>query len=168
MLMFNLIAALVMVIFSIYVCIEAVMIPLGLAEIFWVGAGAFPFIMGSLMLVLSVWWVIDVLTRMKKARQLNAGQEKKSMAEEVFGPKKQRRNLLLFSACVLVYAFVLIPLLGDVSRQYGFVLATIIFLTATFKLFNKISWVKAILIAVVTSVLIYLVFHYGLSVVMPT
>lgn len=168
MLMLNLIAAIVMVVFSGYICIEAVLIPKGLAETFWVGAGAFPFIMGALMLILSIWWVIDVLVRMKKEKQLNPRKEKKSMAEEVFGPIKQRKNLLIFSACVLLYTFVLIPLLGDLSRQYGFVLSTIVFLTATFKLFNKISWIKAIIIAVVTSVVIYLVFHYGLAVVMPT
>ena len=69
---------------------------------------------------------------------------------------------------ILVYVFVLIPLFGDITRQYGFVIASFVFLTVTIKAFNEISLPKALIISAATSILIFVVFHYGLSVVMPT
>lgn len=166
MLLLNLIVAIVLFLFALYICITAVAMPVGLAATFWVGAGAFPFIMGALLILLSLWWIIDTLNAMKKEKAEK--KEKKPFLEEVFGSKKSRLYLIIISVAILVYVFILIPLLGDLSRQYGFVLASFVFLTVTIKAFNEISLPKALIISAATSILIFLVFHYGLSVVMPT
>ena len=61
MLLLNLIVAIVLFLFAAYICIVAVAIPVGLAATFWVGAGAFPFLMGALLALLALWWIIDTL-----------------------------------------------------------------------------------------------------------
>ena len=155
MLLLNLIVAIVLFLFAAYICIVAVAMPVGLAATFWVGAGAFPFLMGALLALLALWWIIDTLNAMKK--------EKLEKTE-----KKERLHLIIISVAILVYVFVLIPLFGDITRQYGFVIASFVFLTATIKAFNEISLPKALIISAATSILIFVVFHYGLSVVMPT
>ena len=165
-LLLNLIVALIMFLFAAYICIVAVAMPVGLAATFWVGAGAFPFLMGALLALLALWWIIDTLKAMKKEKLANS--EKKPFLEEVFGTKKERLHLIIISAAILIYVFVLIPLFGEITRQYGFVIASFVFLTATIKAFNEISLPKALIISAATSILIFVVFHYGLSVVMPT
>lgn len=166
MLLLNLIVAIILFLFAAYICIAAVAMPVGLAATFWVGAGAFPFLMGALLVILSLWWIVDTLKAMQKEKIEKP--EKKPFLEEVFGTKKERLNLIIISAAILVYVFVLIPLFGEITRQYGFVIASFVFLTATIKAFNEISLPKALIISAATSILIFVVFHYGLSVVMPT
>ena len=166
LLLLNLIVAIVLFLFAAYICIVAVAMPVGLAATFWVGAGAFPFLMGALLALLALWWIIDTLNAMKKEKLEKT--EKKPFLEEVFGTKKERLHLIIISVAILVYVFVLIPLFGDITRQYGFVIASFVFLTVTIKAFNEISLPKALIISAATSILIFVVFHYGLSVVMPT
>lgn len=166
LLLLNLIVAIVLFLFAAYICIVAVAMPVGLAATFWVGAGAFPFLMGALLALLALWWIIDTLNAMKKEKLEKT--EKKPFLEEVFGTKKERLHLVIISVAILVYVFVLIPLFGDITRQYGFVIASFVFLTVTIKAFNEISLPKALIISAATSILIFVVFHYGLSVVMPT
>lgn len=166
MLLLNLIVAIILFLFAAYICIAAAAMPVGLAATFWVGAGAFPFIMGVLLVLLSVWWIVDTLKAMKEEKIKNP--EKKSFLEEVLGTKKEQINLVFISLAILIYAFVLIPVFGDITRQYGFVIASFVFLTVSIKKFNEISFPKALIISAATSILIFVVFHYGLSVVMPT
>ena len=87
---------------------------------------------------------------------------------ELLGDRTQKLHFVIISAAVLVYVFVLIPLLGDLSREYGFVLASFIFLCVTIKLFNNISILKTVAISASSVLVIYVVFHYGLKVMMPT
>ena len=164
----NLIISVLLLVFSGYIIFLGVNIPVGLANNFAVSAGAFPTLMGVLLMILSIWWLIDTLMEMRRESRNPAGGEKPSALDEIFGGKKQLVNLLLISAMILLYVFLLIPVCGGFTRQYGFTIASFIFLTVSIKVFNDISLVKTLLISAVTAVLIFVVFHHGLSVVMPT
>ena len=93
---------------------------------------------------------------------------KTSWLDELLGDRTQKLHFVIISVAVMVYVFVLIPLLGDLSREYGFVLASFVFLCVTIKLFNNISIPKTVAISASSVLVIYVVFHYGLKVMMPT
>lgn len=168
MLMFELVVAIIFLLLSIGICILSLQLPLSLAPTFWVGAGAFPFILGVLLTLLSIWWIADMAAQIRRDKKLNPQREKKSWLDDLLGDHRQKLHFVIIVVSILVYVFLLVPLCGDLSREYGFVLASFLFLCVTIKLFNEISIVKTVIISAVTVVIIYLVFHYGLSVLMPT
>ena len=116
MLVFELAISLIFFVLSIAVAVMAKLLPVGLAPVFWVSAGAFPFI-------LSV-------------------------------------NLALLSIALITFC-------GGLTREYGFVIASFIFLCVTIKFFNEISFPKTLLISASAVIIIYVVFHFGLKVIMP-
>ena len=77
------------------------------------------------------------------------------------------RDPEVICAAVLIYVFALIPLCGGLTREYGFVIASFIFLCVTIKFFNEISFPKTLLISASAVIIIYVVFHFGLKVIMP-
>ena len=168
MLILNLIFSILLLLFSVVIIYMGVNIPVGLANNFAVSAGAFPVLMGVILLILSVWWLADNLLEMKKEKAQPQSGRKVPLLTEIFGERKQQIHLVLISALILIYAFVLIPVCGGFTREYGFTIASFIFLTVSIKLFNEISWLKTLIISAVTAILIFVVFHHGLSVVMPT
>lgn len=168
MLLFELAVAIVFLLLSAGVCWMAWALPVGLAPTFWVSSGAFPFILGVILFLLSAWWAVDLLGRIRRDKLDNSQEKKASWLDELLGDKTQKLHFVIISVAVLLYVFVLIPVLGGVSREYGFVLASFIFLCVTIKLFNNISILKTVAISASSVLVIYVVFHYGLKVMMPT
>ena len=165
MLAFELAVSLIFFVLSVAVMIMSWLLPAGLAPVFWVSAGAFPFILSSILALLSVWWAIDTVARIKEEKKL--GVERKPWLDELIGDKKQKIHFAVICAAVLIYVFALIPLCGGLTKDYGFVIASFIFLCVTIKFFNEISLPKTILISASSVLIIYVVFHYCLKVIMP-
>lgn len=163
--MFELTVSLIFLALSVAMAVMSVLLPAGLAPVFWVSAGAFPFILSVLLALISVWWAADTVFRMREEKKL--GHTHGPWLEELLGDKTQKLHFVVICAAVLVYVFALIPLCGGLSREYGFVIASFVFLCVTIKIFNDISLPKTILISAVSVVIIYVVFHYGLKVIMP-
>ena len=165
MLVFELVVSLIFFALSIAVAVMSKLLPTGLAPVFWVSAGAFPFILSAILALLSVWWAIDTVVRIKEEKTI--GHERKPWLDELIGDKTQKLHLVVICVAVLIYVFALIPLCGGLTREYGFVIASFIFLCVTIKFFNDISIPKTILISASSVLIIYVVFHYGLKVIMP-
>ena len=165
MLVFELVVSLIFFALSIAVAVMSKLLPTGLAPVFWVSAGAFPFILSAILALLSVWWAIDTVVRIKEEKKI--GHERKPWLDELIGDKTQKLHLVVICVAVLIYVFALIPLCGGLTREYGFVIASFIFLCVTIKFFNDISIPKTILISASSVLIIYVVFHYGLKVIMP-
>lgn len=168
MLMFELVSAIVFLLISLGICYMAVSLPTGLAASFWVSSGAFPLIMGIILTLLSIWWICDMIKQIKEDKRQNPDKPKTPWLDEVIGDKTKKIHFVVIVIAVLVYVFLLIPLCGGLSREYGFVLASFIFLGVTIKIFNEISILKTIVISAVSVTSIYVVFHYALRVLMPT
>ena len=165
MLVFELASSLIFFVLSIAVAVMAKLLPVGLAPVFWVSAGAFPFILSVILALLSIWWAIDTLARIRQEKKLNP--ERKPWLDELLGDKTQKIHFVVICAAVLIYVFALIPLCGGLTREYGFVIASFIFLCVTIKFFNEISFPKTLLISASAVIIIYVVFHFGLKVIMP-
>ena len=165
MLVFELAISLIFFVLSIAVAVMAKLLPVGLAPVFWVSAGAFPFILSVIIALLSIWWAIDTLARIRQEKKLNP--ERKPWLDELLGDKTQKIHFVVICAAVLIYVFALIPLCGGLTREYGFVIASFIFLCVTIKFFNEISFPKTLLISASAVIIIYVVFHFGLKVIMP-
>ncbi len=165
MLVFELAISLIFFVLSIAVAVMAKLLPVGLAPVFWVSAGAFPFILSVILALLSIWWAIDTLARIRQEKKLNP--ERKPWLDELLGDKTQKIHFVVICAAVLIYVFALIPLCGGLTREYGFVIASFIFLCVTIKFFNEISFPKTLLISASAVIIIYVVFHFGLKVIMP-
>ena len=166
--MFELVVAILFLCLSIAICVMAWTLPASLAPTFMVSAGGFPFVLGVILTLLSIWWVADMVLRIKHEKQENPAGLKKPWLDELLGDRTQKIRFVIIVVAVLVYAFLLIPVFGDISRDYGFVIASFLFLCVTIKVFNEISWVKTIVISAFTVVVIYVVFYYALKVIMPT
>ena len=165
MLAFELVVSLIFFALSIAVAVMSKLLPTGLAPVFWVSAGAFPFILSIILALLSIWWAFDTVARMKEEKKLNL--EKKPWLDELIGDRTQKIHFVVICVAVLTYVFALIPLCGGLTREYGFVIASFVFLCVTIKFFNEISIPKTVLISASSVVIIYVVFHYGLKVIMP-
>ena len=165
MLVFELAISLIFFVLSIAVAVMAKLLPVGLAPVFWVSAGAFPFILSVILALLSIWWAIDTLARRRQEKKLKS--ERKPWLDELLGDKTQKIHFVVICAAVLIYVFALIPLCGGLTREYGFVIASFIFLCVTIKFFNEISFPKTLLISASAVIIIYVVFHFGLKVIMP-
>ena len=165
MLVFELAISLIFFVLSIAVAVMAKLLPVGLAPVFWVSAGAFPFILSVILALLSIWWAIDTLARIRQEKKLNS--ERKPWLDELLGDKTQKIHFVVICAAVLIYVFALIPLCGGLTREYGFVIASFIFLGVTITFFNEISFPKTLLISASAVIIIYVVFHFGLKVIMP-
>ena len=118
-----------------------------------------------ILALLSIWWAIDTLARIRQEKKLNS--ERKPWLDELLGDKTQKILFVVICAAVLIYVFALIPLCGGLTREYGFVIASFIFLCVTIKFFNEISFPKTLLISASAVIIIYVVFHFGLKVIMP-
>ena len=121
MLVFELAISLIFFVLSIAVAVMAKLLPVGLAPVFWVSAGAFPFILSVILALLSIWWAIDTLARIRQEKKLNP--ERKPWLDELLGDKTQKIHFVVICAAVLIYVFALIPLCGGLTREYGFVIA---------------------------------------------
>ena len=60
LLFFELTIALVFLFLSVGICWMAWALPIGLAPTFSVSSGAFAFLLGVILLLLSVWWTLDL------------------------------------------------------------------------------------------------------------
>ena len=122
MLAFELVVSLIFFALSIAVAVMSKLLPTGLAPVFWVSAGAFPFILSIILALLSIWWTFDTVARMKEEKKLNL--EKKPWLDELIGDRTQKIHFVVICVAVLIYVFALIPLCGGLTREYGFVIAS--------------------------------------------
>ena len=134
LLAFELVVSLIFFALSIAVAVMSKLLPTGLAPVFWVSAGAFPFILSIILALLSIWWAFDTVARMKEEKKLNL--EKKPWLDELIGDRTQKIHFVVICVAVLIYVFALIPLCGGLTREYGFVIASFVFLCVTIKFFN--------------------------------
>ncbi|MGI6687975.1 MAG: tripartite tricarboxylate transporter TctB family protein [Christensenellales bacterium] len=171
MLVFELVVSLTLLVFSIGLMGLALNIPLSLAPNFTMGAGGYPMLLGILLALLSIWWSADMVKQISDAKKKEANtkekSEKISFLKVFIGDRHQQRNLIYIVISSLVFVFVLVPVCGKLSAQYGFILASLIFLTVTIKLFTNEKMWKVLLISAITSALVYFVFHTLLLVIMP-
>lgn len=137
---------------------------------FWSGAGAFPAVLTCALTILSIWWAVDVSFRLKKAKAMSApegAQEKKPFREEFIGTRSQQKRFLFAIVAALIFVFALVPLFGNITRQFGFSIANFIFMFTTIKRFGETTWLKTAVISAVGAVIIYVVFSYVLRLPMP-
>ena len=167
MLIYELVVAVLFLALSVGICVMARGLPLALAPSFWVSSGCFPFVLGAILTLLSLWWILDLLVKLKHEKNSPSADKKTSWLDELFGNRQQKLHLAIIMAGTLIFVFVLIPVLGGLSREYGFVLASFLFLCVTIKLFNDMKLWKVVLISAATVAIIYVVFHFGLKVLMP-
>ena len=69
LLFFELTIALVFLFLSVGICWMAWALPIGLAPTFSVSSGAFPFLLGVILLLLSVWWTLDLLGQIRRDKR---------------------------------------------------------------------------------------------------
>ena len=165
MLGFELIAAIALVVISAAICIFSPGIPLALAPHFWAGPGAFPFIIGFIIFLLSLIWVLDMLR--KKIRDKAAATDRTPWIEEVFGPANRRSRLFLIAALTLIFVFILIPLGGMINGDYGFIAATFIFVFTGLKTFSDCSFKSILIISALTAICVFFTFEHALLLPMP-
>ena len=91
MLVFELAISLIFFVLSIAVAVMAKLLPVGLAPVFWVSAGAFPFILSVILALLSIWWAIDTLARIRQEKKLNS--ERKPWLVSFLGIRPKRFTL---------------------------------------------------------------------------
>lgn len=164
---FELIASLALAVVSAAVCVMSLYVPQSLAPHFWAGAGAFPFLLGLIVCLLSSFWFVDLLRN--RARSAPGAEEKPRIPalEEIIGPPDRQKRLFWISILTLVFVFVLIPVFGKINDDYGFMGATFVFICVSLKIFTRFAVWKVVGISVLTAVSIYLIFVYGLLLPMP-
>ena len=132
---------------------------------FVTGGGSFPFLMSLLLIILNGFWLVDNLLILKRGATDENAQP--PLLTYLFGTKEQTRRLVLIALLVILYVFGLIPLCGMIHPTYGFLIATVVYLLCSIKMFAKFSWVKTILISVITAGLIFLAMNNILMLPMP-
>ena len=115
--MFELVVSLLFLALSIAVAVMAKLLPVGLAPTFWVGAGAFPFILSVLLAIVSVWWSLDTIARIREEKKLQLA--KKPWLDELLGNRTQKIHFVVICVAILIYVFALIPLCGGLTKEYG-------------------------------------------------
>ncbi len=131
---------------------------------FLTGGGSFPFLLSVLLILLNGIWVINNVQILRKGTDDSA---QPPLLEYLFGTKDQTRRLVLIALLVILYVFALIPLCGHIHQTYGFAVATLIYLIISIKLFGNLSWVKTVLVSVITTGLVFFAMNNMLMLPMP-
>jgi len=129
------------------------------------GTGMFPFILGIILIILSVVYLVKLIIAAKKAEASEpkkekpepAGDEvKKKFKFEISDPVKQ----LLFTLGILIFAAVFLDILG-------FLLTSFIVEIALLKTLKMKNWLIIILTSFLISVLSYVLFVLVLHIILP-
>lgn len=120
-------------------------LPLGTAEI--PGAGLFPFVLGIILVALSS----SLLFLSFRAKEIPR--------EDAFPKGKDRQRIVAVALTLLFFAVFLKPL--------GFGVCSAVMMVAVLKLFGLRSWIKAILISLVTIAISYYLFVILLDIPLP-
>lgn len=110
------------------------------------GPGVFPIIVGAIFLLASI-------LMMFQARHIDP-------AEQIDIPVGANRSRVLKLAVIFLAYCLALPF-------SGFITGTFVFVGLAIKLMASMSWLRAALLAVIISILIYLVFGYALHVPLP-
>ncbi len=164
---FELFASLAFVAVAGAICIFAFDVPLSLAPHFWAGAGSFPFIVGSIIFLLSAFWAIDLLRNRAKRRPQSPPETGSDWLEQVFGPADRRKRLFLIAMLTVVFVFLLIPLSAAIDGDYGFIGATFVFIFVSLKIFSRLVTKYVFIISAATAISVYVIFTHGLTLPMP-
>ena len=141
-------------------------IPLAANKMFWSSPGSFPAVLCAILVILSICWVIDTVLEIRKMKIKEGHIEKISFAQ-LFGTKEEQQRLLKIAVYTLVYIFILIPVLGRINRQFGYTIATFLFLLFSIKEFGGINWKRTVAISAPITLTVYLIFAYVLRLPMP-
>lgn len=145
----ELVMAIVMAIFSIYVMVKSAELPVGWIPEEGPGGGAFPFWLALGMLVCCVWIIINWVRKSSPPSQ----------SDETFLNKSAAR-LVLASAGSLAVMIGLIHLIG----VYG---STPLFMIFYMRMIGKHTWPLTLLVALLTPVLLFLFFEAVLTITLP-
>jgi putative tricarboxylic transport membrane protein len=145
----ELVMAIVMAIFSIYVMVKSAELPVGWIPEEGPGGGAFPFWLALGMLVCCVWIIINWVRKSSPPSQ----------SDETFLSKSAAR-LVLASAGSLAVMIGLIHLIG----VYG---STPLFMIFYMRMIGKHTWPLTLLVALLTPVLLFLFFEAVLTITLP-
>ena len=137
------IAAVVLICIGIFIIVESLKLPLG--EFHMPGAGFIPLVLGIIMLGLSIAYLV---ISWKKTEE----------ADSPWGRRELKRPLLA-SLGVFVYGLLL--------DKVGFPVLTVLFMLYWLKVIELQNWRKSILIALATTVGLYLIFVYALRTALP-
>lgn len=78
--MFELVVAILLLCLSVAICVMAWVLPASLAPTFMVSAGGFPFVLGVILTLLSIWWIADMILRIKHEKTGESNCGKKALA----------------------------------------------------------------------------------------
>ena len=136
----DLVAAVILLLIGIYVSIEVS----GYTKIasLDIGPAFFPRVLGSLLIVFAI---------------LLAGQ----------AMKKNDQTQVVFINRNLMIVFGLVAAFAVAFNFLGFIITSVVLLTVLMRLMGAESWKKAILVSIITTIVIYGVFHTFLNVPLP-
>lgn len=145
----DLMAAIALAIFSIYLMSEGAKLPIGYTVNGEVGAGAFPFWTALGMLICCIWIIINWLQRANPISRSTA-------------PFMDRRgaNQFLVNAGLLIAMLMAVSWLG----LYG---ATLLFLILQLRFVGRHSWKLAIIFALLTPIIMFFFFEIALKIPLP-
>ncbi|MFT5115665.1 MAG: putative tricarboxylic transport membrane protein [Parasphingorhabdus sp.] len=146
----ELVMALVMAVFSIYIMYKSYELPIGWIPKEGPGGGAFPFWLGAGMLITSLWTVLKCLR----------GTAQFSKVTDV--PYMDRRTLTVF----IQVAGSIIVMVG-LSHSIGIYGSVPLFLFYYMKVLGRHSWTLCMSCAVLAPVLIFMFFEIALNITLP-
>lgn len=171
MYVFQIIVAICSIILWAILLVVAFQIPYPTSANFFSGGGSFPSILCVLIIIMNIWWIANSYKIIKKSKVDNLLEKSKDqenkLREFLFGTKEQEKNLFIMMLITVIYIFVLVPLFARINRNFGYMIATIVFLIVAIKKFSNNGWIKTISISATTSIILYTVMNNILRLPMP-
>jgi putative tricarboxylic transport membrane protein len=137
------VAPAVFLLVALWVCLEALQVPLGTFRM--PGAGFFPLALGLALGLCSILLLAA------------------SLASPAFGSTEgwpEQREVFYLAGCVIVAVWLF--------ERAGFVLTMSLFLAATTRVLGRLSWLAAIVVALIGSTVAYVVFGRLLVIALPS
>lgn len=129
-----------------------------------ISSAAFPRIIGVAMVILSIVLIVLEIIQLRKKAHVEEGN--KDISDD-------RKNRVFFSgeAILVVLTFALVAAYTFLLDKLGFVIATILYLIGQIMLLSpsekRKKWPFFVLLSILTSVIVYCVFYYGFSLILP-
>ena len=124
------------------------------------GAGFLPFLLGIALILLGVLWFLQKSIAPAEAASETAERESPEEAESAAeADRGLSRKMLVGIVVMSVYALLF--------ERMGYFLATLIFMLGWQILVEKEKWLKSLLITAVSTIAMYSLFRYVLSVYLP-
>jgi putative tricarboxylic transport membrane protein len=137
------VAPVVFLLVALWVCFEALQVPLGTFRM--PGAGFFPLALGLALGLCSI--LLLALSLASPAFESTEGWP-------------ERRDVFYLAACVIAAVWLF--------ERAGFVLTMSLFLAATTRVLGRLSWLTAIVVALIGSIVAYVIFGRLLVIALPS